>query len=100
MLIDFCWHATCVEFLTISEKKVFPCVNCGLRPNVLVIDGIAVGLDRCEDIVAEELADKGKSKISGSEFSGRMFVKLWSTFFLIGLDQKSDYFEAEIWLKF
>ena len=61
MLIDFCWHATCVEFLTIPEKKVFPCVNCGLRPNVLVIDGIAVGLDRCEDIVAEELADKSKS---------------------------------------
>ena len=38
------------------------CVNCGPRPNLLVIDGIAMGLqksvlDRYEDIVAEEIAD-------------------------------------------
>ena len=58
---------------------MFKCVNCGPRPIFLVIDGIAIGLqksvlDRYEDIVAEELADN--SEISGSEFNDRMFVKL------------------------
>ena len=53
---------------------MFKCVNCGPRPNFLVIYGIAIGLqksvlDRYEDIVAEELADN-------SEFNDRMFVKL------------------------
>ena len=33
-------------------------------------------LDRFEDLVAEELADKSNSEISGSEFNDQMFVKL------------------------
>ena len=70
MIINFCLHAACVEFLTIGEKDIFQCVSCGPRLNVLVIDRIAMGLQksvlyRYEDIVAEELADK----ISGPEFS-------------------------------
>ena len=43
MLNNFCWHAACIEFLTINEKKLLQCVNCGPRPNVLVIDGITAG---------------------------------------------------------
>ena len=61
-------HAACVEFFTIGEKEIFQCVNCGPRPNGLVIDRIALGLqksvlDRYEVIVAEELADKSNSEI-------------------------------------
>ena len=33
-------------------------------------------LDRYEDLVAEELADKSNSEILGSEFNDQMFVKL------------------------
>ena len=28
MLINFCWHAACVGFRTVDEKKIFQCVNC------------------------------------------------------------------------
>ena len=44
MLINFCWHAACVDFRTVDEKKIFQCVICRPIPNVFVIDGIALGL--------------------------------------------------------
>ena len=58
MLINFLCQAACVEFLTIQRKYLS-----GPRPNVLVIDGIAVGLqnsvlDTYKSNVAEELTDK------------------------------------------
>ena len=66
MLINFCWHAACVEFLTIKGKYFS-----GPRPNVLTIDGIAVGLQNEDNV-----ADKSSSEISGSDFSDKVFVKL------------------------
>ena len=44
MLINFCWHAACVGFRTVDEKKIFQCVICRPIPNVFVINGIAMGL--------------------------------------------------------
>ena len=44
MLINFCWHAACVGFRTVDEKKIFQCVICRPIPNVFVINGVAMGL--------------------------------------------------------
>ena len=44
MLINFCWHAACVGFRTVDEKKIFQCVIGRPIPNVFVINGIAMGL--------------------------------------------------------
>ena len=42
------WRIACKEFfanvLKIDEKEIFKCRNCGPRPKVFVIDGIAMGL--------------------------------------------------------
>ena len=43
----------------------------GPRPNVLIIDRIAVGLQNEDNV-----ADKSSSEISGSDFSDKVFVKL------------------------
>ena len=79
------WHHACVEFftnvLTINEKDAFQCTDCGPRPKVLVIDGIAMGIQKGElekhkDIVVKDLPRKSKKEFSGSCFQDRMFIKL------------------------
>ena len=50
-------------FLRLAKRRYFSDDNSGPRPNVLVIVGIAMGLqksvlDRYEGTVAEELVDK------------------------------------------
>ena len=79
------WHVACVEFftniLTIDEKEIFKCRNCGPRPSVLVIDGIAMGIQKSElnkykSYFAKDLEYKSNVEISGSNFKDRMFVKL------------------------
>ena len=54
------------NFLRLTKRRYFSDDNSGPRPNVLVIVGIAMGLqksvlDRYEGTVAEELADKSYS---------------------------------------
>ena len=51
------------NFLRLAKRRYFSDDNSGPRPNVLVIVGIAMGLqksvlDRYEGTVAEELVDK------------------------------------------
>ena len=79
------WHHAYVEFftnvLTINEKDAFQCTDCGPRPKVLVIDGIAMGIQKGElekhkDIVVKDLPRKSKKEFSGSCFQDRMFIKL------------------------
>ena len=79
------WHHACVEFftnvLTINEKDAFQCTDCGPRPKVVVIDGIAMGIQKGElekhkDIVVKDLPRKSKKEFSGSCFQDRMFIKL------------------------
>ena len=67
--------------LTIDEKDAFRCTDCGPRPKVLVIDGIAMGIQKGElekhkDIVVKDLPRKSKKEFSGSCFQDRMFIEL------------------------
>ena len=79
------WRVACVEFfnnvLTINEKELFKCSGCGPRPQVLVIDGIAMGLmkselDKYNEDFSKELDYKSKIDFIGSKFKDRMFIKL------------------------
>ena len=77
------WHAACVEFwnniLTIDDKKSFMCVDCGPRPEVLVIDGIAMGLQiselkkNLENMTTNTPCQSNKT-FQGSKFEDRMFI--------------------------
>ena len=77
------WRKACVIFITeilrIDEKEVFKCVDCGPRPEVLVFDGIAMGLMKTElnkhKEMVKELVKKSKIDIEGSKFNDRMFIK-------------------------
>ena len=46
------WRIACIDFfnkvLTIDESELFKCIDCGLRPKVLVIDGIAMDTMKSE----------------------------------------------------
>ena len=79
------WHTACVDFftnvLTIDERQLFQCKNCGPRPSVLVFDGIAMGimkseLNRCKSVMEKDLGYKSNVVIAGSNFEERMFIKL------------------------
>ena len=79
------WRSACVEFitniLTINETEVFQCSDCGPRPKVLVIDGIAMGLkkselDKYKEEMVKDLGYKSNIDIIGSNFKDRMFIKL------------------------
>ena len=77
------WHAACVEFwnniLTIDDKKSFMCVDCGPRPEVLVIDGIAMGLQiselkkNLENMTTNTPCQSNKT-FQVSKFEDRMFI--------------------------
>ena len=58
---------------------MFKCVDCGPRPEVLVFDGIAMGLMKTElnkhKEMVKELVKKSKIDIEGSKFNDRMFIK-------------------------
>ena len=71
------WHTACVDFftnvLTIDERQLFQCKNCGPRPSVLVFDGIAMGimkseLNRCKSVMEKDLGYKSNVVIAGSNF--------------------------------
>ena len=69
------------QCLTINEKDAFQCTDCGPRPKVLVINGIAIGIQKGEleqhkDIVVKDLPRKSKKQFSSSCFQERMFIKL------------------------
>ena len=79
------WRLACKEFfinvLKIDEKEIFKCRNCGPRPKVLVIDGIAMGLmksllDKNEEDLTNDLGKKSKIEFVGSKYKDRMFIKL------------------------
>ena len=79
------WKAACVKFLTeiltIDEKEAFQCIDCGPRPKVLVIDGIAMGimkseLKKQEEEILKDLGTKSHTDIQGSNYNDRMFIKL------------------------
>ena len=65
------WHAACVEFwnniLTIDDKKSFMCVDCGPRPEVLVIDGIGMGM-------TTNTPCQSNKTFQGSKFEDQMFI--------------------------
>ena len=70
-----------MNVLTIDEKKVFQCLTCGLRPNVLVIDCIANGLMKSElkkhkEKIVQEMECESKMVLKGSNLRDRMFIKL------------------------
>ena len=78
------WRSACVEFfkniLRINEREAFQCIDCGPRPKVLVIDGIAMGILKTElhkykHEIVQELANKSKKEFEGSNFRDRMFIK-------------------------
>ena len=78
------WHAACVDFwnniLTIDDKKSFVCVDCGPRPNVLVLDGIAMGLQiselkkNCENLKTQTPFQSLKT-FESSKYEDRMFIR-------------------------
>ena len=77
-------HEACVEFmtniLTIDEKGSFTCISCGPRPKVLVIDGIAMGLqvkelEKNKEAMKINLPYESKEVLEGSNFVDRMFIK-------------------------
>ena len=79
-----CMEIACVEFfkniLRINEREAFHCIDCGPRPKVLVIDGIAMGILKTElhkykHEIVQELANKSKKEFEGSNFRDRMFIK-------------------------
>ena len=79
------WRIACKEFFTnvlkIDEKEIFKCRNCGPRPKVFVIDGIAMGLmksrlDKNEEEFKNDLGKKSKIEFVGSKYKDRMFIKL------------------------
>ena len=70
-----------INVLKIDEKEIFKCRNCGPRPKVLVIDGIAMGLmksllDKNEEDLTNDLGKKSKIEFVGSKYKDRMFIKL------------------------
>ena len=74
----YAWHLTCVKFLTeilrIDEKRAFECIDCGPRPKVLVIDGIAMGimkseLKKQEEDILKDLEFKSHIDIEGSHYN-------------------------------
>ena len=82
--VGFAWRSACVEFfkniLRINEREAFQCIDCGPRPKVLVIDGIAMGILKTElhkykHEIVQELANKSKKEFEGSNFRDRMFIK-------------------------
>ena len=82
------WRIACKEIfanvLKIDEKEIFKCRNCGPRPKVFVIDGIAMGLmksrlDKNEEEFKNDLGKKSKIEFVGSKYKDRMFIKLSKT---------------------
>ena len=68
------------NILRINEREAFQCIDCGPRPKVLVIDGIAMGILKTElhkykHEIVQELANKSKKEFEGSNFRDRMFIK-------------------------
>ena len=81
------WHFACEEFLTkifnIDQKKTFSCVSCGPRPEALVIDGIAMGIqvkewNKHKEEMGIDPGSKSKIEFQGSKYKNRMFIKLLS----------------------
>ena len=77
-------RSACVDFfksiLRNNEREAFQCIDCGPRPKVLVIDGIAMGILKTElhkykHEIVQELANKSKKEFEGSNFRDRMFFK-------------------------
>ena len=69
------------EILTIDEKEAFQCIDCGPRPKVLVIDGIAMGIMKSElknqeEDILRDLGAKSHTDIQGSDYNARMFIIL------------------------
>jgi len=78
------WHSACVEFLnnilTIDDKKCFTCINCGPRPKVMVVDGIAMGLQISElkkhiEKMNFQAPYKSNTILEGSKFEDRNFIR-------------------------
>jgi len=68
------------NILTIDEKGSFTCISCGPRPKVLVIDGIAMGLqvkelEKNKEAMKINLPYESKEVLEGSNFVDRMFIK-------------------------
>ena len=81
------WHSACNEFMNnifdINQRETFSCISCGPRPEALVFDGIAMGLqvqelnkykeEFCKDQRLESIVE-----LQGSKYKSRMFIKLLS----------------------
>ena len=79
------WRIACIDFfnkvLTIDESELFKCIDCGPRPKVLVIDGIAMGIMKSEiekhhEDFTEDLKHESRTELEGSQYKDRMFIKL------------------------
>ena len=79
------WQIACIDFfskvLTIDESELFKCIDCGPRPKVLVIDGIAMGIMKSEiekhhEDFTEDLKHESRTELEGSQYKDRMFIKL------------------------
>ena len=98
MLFNFCWHAACVEFLTIDQREIFQRTKAKCFNN---------WRNRCGFTERRQCCWQKQQWNFGLWFQwqsvcqvGNSLLRLLVNFGFIRLVRKSDHFEAEVWSNF